>query len=224
VVKRGFARRMTVKLAVPFQNVDAIQRQLATLRATPATWIADEEIVSLTMRGLYKDFDLDLAVPPLSYCTLTIEGVAEDDSFLRDGSDPAPFGLGSTLQLLRMIGITDAVLVASSVAEDDAVAWAAGTTYPAGARVIKVAAHRIYESLTGGNVGNDPATGVGKWLDVGPTRRWAMFDQALGSVTTDGTAIEVTLRPNVAVNGSPSSIPRPPACRCRHPAMTVPWR
>jgi hypothetical protein len=105
------------------------------------------------------------------------------------------------LQLLRPIAVTDSVLVASSVAEDDAPAWGTGTNYPAGARVIKAATHRIYESLAGGNVGNDPATSVGKWLDVGPTGRWAMFDQALGSVTTDGAAIEVTLRPNVAVNG-----------------------
>ncbi|KHA63442.1 hypothetical protein [Sphingomonas sp. Ant20] len=34
VVQRGFARRMTVRLAVPFDDVDTIQRQLAELRAT----------------------------------------------------------------------------------------------------------------------------------------------------------------------------------------------
>ncbi|KHA65308.1 hypothetical protein [Sphingomonas sp. Ant20] len=34
VVPRRFARSMTVRLAVPFDDVDTIQRQLAELRAT----------------------------------------------------------------------------------------------------------------------------------------------------------------------------------------------
>ncbi|MCU6454356.1 hypothetical protein LPN01_09715 [Sphingomonas sp. A2-49] len=201
VVKRGFARRMSVRLAVPFEDVDAIQRQLAALRATPALWIADDDIASLSVTGLYKDFELDLAVPPISYCTLTVEGIVEDDAFVDSGVDPAPTGRASSLLMLQPIAVTDAVLSTSSVAEADAPEWSVATTYAAGTRVIKAATHRIYESLAGANVGNDPAGTSGKWFDVGPTGRWAMFDQALGSVTTSASAIVLTLKPGPAVTG-----------------------
>ncbi|MDY1006964.1 hypothetical protein [Sphingomonas sp. CFBP9019] len=201
VVQRGFARRMTVRLAVPFDDVDTIQRQLAELRATSATWIADDRFGSLSVRGFYKEFEVDHATAPLSYCTLTVEGMTGEGAFTDDGSDPAPVGQASSLQLLQPIAITDAVLTSSSVAEDDAIEWTAAGGYALGQRVIRRSTHRVWESLLERNVGHDPATTTGAWLDVGPTNRWAMFDQALGSVTTDEAPIVVTLRPGPAASG-----------------------
>ena len=192
VVERSFSRRMSVRLAVPFDDVDALQRRLAELRATPATWIADDRFASLTVTGFYKEFGVDHAVPPLSYCTLSVEGLAETAPIADAGEDPAVIGT-STLQLLQPAAIGDANLVASSVAETDAAAWTAGVTYPTGARVMLAATHRIYESVVDGNVGADPAGVSGKWLDVAPTNRWAMFDQALGSATSAAGSIVVTL-------------------------------
>ena len=201
VVQRGFARRMTVRLAVPFDDVDTIQRQLAELRATSATWIADDRFGSLTVRGFYKEFEVDHATAPLSYCTLTVEGMTGKEAFTDDGSDPALAGQASSLQLLQPIAITEAVLTSSSVAEDDAIEWTAAGGYALGQRVIRRSTHRVWESLIDRNVGHDPATTTGAWLDVGPTNRWAMFDQALGSVTTDEAPIVVTLRPGPAASG-----------------------
>jgi len=201
VVQRGFARRMTVRLAVPFDDVDTIQRQLAELRATSATWIADDRFGSLTVRGFYKEFEVDHATAPLSYCTLTVEGMTGEEAFTDDGSDPAPAGQPSSLQLLQPIAITEAVLTSSSVSEDDAIEWTAAGGYALGQRVIRRATHRVWESLLERNVGHDPAITTGAWLDVGPTNRWAMFDQALGSVTTDEAPIVVTLRPGPAASG-----------------------
>ncbi|PTM44760.1 hypothetical protein C8J24_2970 [Sphingomonas aerolata] len=201
VVQRGFARRMTVRLAVPFDDVDTIQRQLAELRATSATWIADDRFGSLSVRGFYKEFEVDHATAPLSYCTLTVEGMTGEEAFTDDGSDPAPVGQASSLQLLQPIAITDAVLTSSSVAEDDAIEWTAAGGYALGQRVMRRSTHRVWESLLERNVGHDPATTTGAWLDVGPTNRWAMFDQALGSVTTDEAPIVVTLRPDPAASG-----------------------
>lgn len=192
VVERSFSRRMSVRLAVPFDDVDALQRRLAELRATPATWIADDRFASLTVTGFYKEFDVDHAVPPLSYCTLSVEGLAETAPIADGGQDPAVTG-ASTLQLLQPAVIDDAHLVASSVAETDAAAWSAAVTYPTGARVMLAATHRIYESVVDGNVGADPAGVSGKWLDVAPTNRWAMFDQALGSATSAAGSITVTI-------------------------------
>ena len=195
VVERGFARRLSVRLAVPFEAVDELQRRLADLRATPARWIADERFASLDVQGFYKDFALDLAVPPLSYCTLTIEGLVETAASEDVGIDPAPEGAPSTLQLIQPVLVTDAVLVDGSVAEADYPEWSGETSYAAGDRVVITATHRIYESSSAGNVGNDPAGVSGRWIDAGSTNRWAMFDQALGSATTAVGSIAVTLDP-----------------------------
>ena len=191
VVERNFSRRMSVRVAVSSDEVDVLQRRLAALRATPVTWIADDRFASLTVRGFFKELEFDLAVPPLSFCTLTIESVAGDDVPADAGGDPAPAGAPSTLQLLQPVTIAGAVLVSSSVAENDAPAWAAATSYAKGARVISVATHRIYENLVAGNKGNDPTAAGGTWLDVGPTNRWAMFDDALGTSTSSTASIVV---------------------------------
>ena len=193
VVKRNFSRRMSVRVAVPSDQVDVLQRRLAALRATPVTWIADDRFASLTVRGFFKDLEFDLAVPPLSFCTLTIESIAGGDVPADPGGDPAPAGIPSTLQLLQPLAITDAALASSSVAENDAPAWVATTTYPKGARVISAARHRIYESLVAGNKANDPAEAGGMWLDLGPTNRWAMFDAALGTSTSSAASIVVRI-------------------------------
>ena len=192
VVPRGFSRRLSVRLGVPVEEVDALQQRLASLRATSARWVADARFASLAVDGCYKDFDIDVATAPLSYCTLTVEGIAEATTFADPGGDPAPFGT-STLRMLRPIVIDDAALVASSVSETDHAAWSAGTTYAKGARVQVAGKHRVYESLAAGNVGADPTGTSGKWLDVGPTNRWAAFDQALGTATTTTGSITVTL-------------------------------
>ncbi|KQM56702.1 hypothetical protein ASE69_03555 [Sphingomonas sp. Leaf208] len=193
VVERGFSRRLSVKLALPFDGVSALQQRLADLRATSALWVASDRLDWLSVRGFYKDFDLDHAVPPVSYCTLTVEGLAETTTAPDDGSDPAPIGATSTLRLIQPVTIDGAALANSSVTEDDYPEWAASATYATGTRVVKAATHRVYESAANANVGNDPAGVSGKWLDVGPTNRWAMFDQALGSVTSAADTITVAL-------------------------------
>lgn len=195
VVERGFARRMSVRLVVPFDQTDALQRNLAAIRAKPAQWVADDRFAWLDFRGFFKDFEIDLAVPPKSYCTLTVEALTDTEAYADPGGDPAPGGAASTLQVLQPVTIAGAALVASTVPENDYPEWSADTTYPLGARVIKAATHRIYESGALDNKGNDPAGVSGKWSDVGPTNRWAMFDQALGSTTAAAGAITVTLAP-----------------------------
>ncbi len=190
VVRRNFSRRMSLRFAMPFDTVDAVQARMATMRATPALWVADDRYRALSVRGIYKDFEIDLSVPPTSFCTLTVDGMAETDTLADPGGDAAPEGAVSTLRLLQPVEVTDAVLTASNVAEADAPAWSAEATYADAARVM--VAHRVYESLVAANRGNDPVTS-GKWVEVGPTNRWAMFDEALGSVTSAAAAIVVTL-------------------------------
>lgn len=201
VVPRGFSRQMALKFQLPTDQVDGVQRQLAELRATAATWVADDRFAWLSMVGFYKDLSIAIPGMSVSTCSLTVEGLAETETLADPGGDPAPAGTASSLQLLQPIDVTDTVLVASSVAETDYPEWSASTTYAVGARVIKAATHRIYESVLVGNVGHDPAAATGEWLDIGPTSRWAMFDQSLGTVTTGDQQIVVTLKPEAAVNG-----------------------
>jgi chitodextrinase len=200
VVPRSFSRRLSVKLALPFGNVDGLQQRVAALRATSALWIADERFSWLRVQGYYKDFSLDLAVAPVSLCTLTVEGLTEGGDFSDPGGDPAPDKRASSLRLLQPVAVSDTVLANSTVAENDHPAWSASQTYAAGARVIKTGTHRIYESTRAGNIGNDPAGASGAWLDLAPTKRWAMFDQALGTATTAAGSIAVTLNAG-AVSG-----------------------
>ncbi|WP_109808422.1 beta strand repeat-containing protein [Sphingosinithalassobacter portus] len=195
IVKRGFSRKMSVRVALETENVAAVQRQLAALRATSARWKADDRFDWLNFEGYYKDFELDLAVPPLSYCTLNVEGLAETEAGADPGGDPAPTGT-STLRLLQPMTVTDAALVSCSIAENDASQWSAATTYAAGAKVLRGNAHRIYESVADGNVNNDPATSTGKWIDVGPTNRWAMLDGASGTASSSSSTISITIDPS----------------------------
>ncbi|MBY9062296.1 hypothetical protein K7957_05050 [Sphingomonas yunnanensis] len=191
VVERGFSRTLSVKLAVPFDEVDGLQRHLAALRATPARWIADEQIAWLGALGFFKDFELDLNYPPLSYCTLSVEGFAETETAADTGTDPAPDDATSSLRVLQPVVLTEAMLAQSSVAEADAPAWSNAATYAAGDRVMR--SHVVYESAVASNKARDPLADPAAWLTVGPTNRWAMFDQALGTATTASGSIVVGL-------------------------------
>ena len=58
--------------------------------------------------------------------------------------------------------------------------------------------HRVYESQVGSNTGNYPAIDDGtKWLDVGPTSKWAMFDLDRNTATTGPSPLTVVVTPGV---------------------------
>ncbi len=99
------------------------------------------------------------------------------------------------MYLIRPMSVTDAVLTSSNVPETDFSAWASGTTYALNDKAISTTTHRIYQSAVGSNVGHDPTTDDGThWTDIGPTNKWAMFDQKVGTQTSNSTSIDVTLR------------------------------
>lgn len=90
--------------------------------------------------------------------------------------------------------ITDDRLVSSSVPENDFGVWESSYTYSAGQTVIK--GHRIWESVQSANLNHDPETSLaGWWLDIGPTNRWSMFDDVVGTSTSAEEVINVTLQP-----------------------------
>lgn len=100
------------------------------------------------------------------------------------------------------IAIDDAAYTDCSVGEPAAgeTAYAAGTTYAAGAEVISATTHRAYRSRQDGNVGKPlpvwPATQTEWWRDTGPTLRWAMLDLLSTKATTGASPLTLRLTPD----------------------------
>ena len=59
--------------------------------------------------------------------------------------------------------------------------------------------HKVYESLSAGNVGNYPPLDVlettPKWLEVSATNRWKAFDNKVGTQTSQATSITYKITP-----------------------------
>lgn len=98
------------------------------------------------------------------------------------------------MKLIRPTTITGAMLNSSTAPENDYAAWAAGTAYAVGTRVILTSTHRRYEALVA-STGINPSTDPTKWLDLGPTNRWAMFDARVGTATTRTASLQAVLAP-----------------------------
>lgn len=105
------------------------------------------------------------------------------------------------MKFIAPLTITDAMLTASSLPETDHPAWNGATSYTAGQLVIRTATHRIYQRLTVGTSAAAPELDPGNWADIGPTNRWAPFDQAVGSVATSASTITYTLTPGQVCTG-----------------------
>lgn len=97
------------------------------------------------------------------------------------------------------VTVTDAVLTSSNAPETDYAEWLAATTYSVGDKVIRLTTHRIYENLIAGvnaTLPENALTGATpRWLDIGATNRWAMFDDEINSNTTLAGTLTVVLAP-----------------------------
>jgi len=76
VVQRTYAKRMNSNLMINNNIVDDVVNLLASYRSTPLVWVgAESNYTSLIVYGFYKDFDVNIAYPDYSSCSLTIEGL-----------------------------------------------------------------------------------------------------------------------------------------------------
>lgn len=101
------------------------------------------------------------------------------------------------MNVIRPTSVTDAMLISSTAPETDHAAWSAATAYAVGNRVIRVVTHRIYERLVAGTTATAPENDPVNWLDVGPTNRWAMFDNEVSTATTIASPLTVVLAPGL---------------------------
>jgi hypothetical protein len=101
------------------------------------------------------------------------------------------------MKVITPTTITDGMYT-SGPAETDYAAYNAATTYALGDHCIRTSTHRKYESLVASNVGNTPETSPTKWLDIGPTNKWALFDDVIGTDTTVASPLTVVIAPGYA--------------------------
>lgn len=89
--------------------------------------------------------------------------------------------------------VTDSVLLSCNVPETDASAWDAGTPYTQGQQVIS--GHILYEALTS-TTGDNPKDNPDKWLSLGATNRWKMWDKKVGTRTVNPDSIIAKVKYN----------------------------
>lgn len=103
----------------------------------------------------------------------------------------------SALKVIRPLTIGAAQVIASNVPEDDRPAWAAGTSYDLGERVVHE--HLVWRSAVASNIGNNPATSPDKWVKVGATNRHKAFDASISTQTARAGSITYQLRVGQAI-------------------------
>lgn len=78
-VKRAFSKTLSVAVLVDKVQVNRVHRLLSSLRATPCIWIGSDDPdydEPLVVFGFYRDFNVEIAYPTKSLCSLEIEGLA----------------------------------------------------------------------------------------------------------------------------------------------------
>jgi hypothetical protein len=91
--------------------------------------------------------------------------------------------------------ISDSSFVSSTLSEADHPVYSNMSTYSIGDRVILTTGyHKIYESLANMNMNFFPPTNPDKWVEVGPTNRWAAFDLSGGTFTTGTDSFEFVIQ------------------------------
>lgn len=114
------------------------------------------------------------------------------DAFLVEpNADPLVVQVGQAFQVASLV---------TNVPENDNPLWVSTQAYSIGD--IVMLEHRNYEAAVA-NTNKNPtgaATDPPTWLDLGPTNRWKMFDDKIGTVTTNPESISLTVAPGRAVD------------------------
>jgi hypothetical protein len=104
----------------------------------------------------------------------------------------------------RPVDVTAAMLTSSNIAEpaaSDPAAWVSGTSYTAGTSYVsRASTHRKYLCQVSTSGTTAPESDAAHWLDAGPLNRWAMFDAANESASSNSSTITVTLTPGERVD------------------------
>lgn len=111
------------------------------------------------------------------------------------------------MNVIPPLTITDARLTSSTVSEPDAGspttetvfnAGSPSTAYALGAVVIDTTTHLKYESLAAANTSQ--LSDTTKWLLLGPTNKWAMFDLLRNTATVAPSPLIVVIAPGTRID------------------------
>lgn len=104
------------------------------------------------------------------------------------------------MHLIENTKITDDIIVSgTSVAEPAAgeTEWQDGHSYTVGDKVIRKTTHRVYKCADDHTSSGSllPEDAPDKWVDIGPTQRWAPFDEYVNTQAKDVGEITFVLSP-----------------------------
>jgi len=103
------------------------------------------------------------------------------------------------MNFIKPLTITDAMIGAGTTIAEPAAgetAWVSAASYTAGDVVIRTTTHRKYVALqTHSGRTQLPEVDAAYWEDVGPTLRWAPFDQYISTGATATTSLTYVLSP-----------------------------
>jgi len=75
IVQRKFAKLVDYDINVDTSRIAAVQKQLASVRATPTVFIGNEEYPETIVYGFYKDFSIVISGPSKSSGSIQVEGL-----------------------------------------------------------------------------------------------------------------------------------------------------
>lgn len=98
------------------------------------------------------------------------------------------------MKLIRPVEITPS-MIASTTAVDSEAKWTVSSTYAKGERRIYHGNRgpSIYQSVIGGNQGNQPDMSPDEWVRVGPTNVWAPFDGSASTISNSQDGYEISI-------------------------------
>lgn len=152
----------------------------------PATAYALNDFVKLT--SIPFTVTISISSPTIIYWTNHSLPAGTGVVFTTSGALPTGITAGTTYYVLANDG--NSFKISDSVGGTPI--STSGTQ--SGTQTCTAKWHKKYQSLAASNTGNSPQNSPTKWLDLGYTNRWNMFDQSVGTLTGNPTSIDVTVK------------------------------
>ena len=106
------------------------------------------------------------------------------------------------MKVITPLAINDARLTSSTIAEPDTgeTAWNAAASYVLGDVVIRTTTHKKYENILAGIDAGVPESTPTRWIEIGSTNRWAMFDTLRNTQSIKASPVTIVLTPNSRID------------------------
>lgn len=75
VQQRAYSKRADYDVTVESNRVSTVQKLLADIRTTPTVFIGEDDKPETVVYGFYKSFNIVIATPSISNCSIEVEGL-----------------------------------------------------------------------------------------------------------------------------------------------------